>query len=168
MNATPVLPDLLQSGLRLVFCGTAAGTASARAQAYYAGPGNSFWETVFAVGLAPERLRPADFRRLPEFRIGLTDVCKLLHGSDQSIGSSGFDVEGLRQRIEAAAPAHLAFNGKKAAQVSLDRKVEYGLQDDRFGQTSLWVLPSTSGAARGYWDIKPWQDLANAVLGSRT
>jgi TDG/mug DNA glycosylase family protein len=37
-----VLPDLLRPGLRVVFIGTAAGAASARAGAYYAGPGNQF------------------------------------------------------------------------------------------------------------------------------
>ena len=41
-----VLPDILQPGLRVVFCGTAAGRASAKARAYYAGPGNSFWKTL--------------------------------------------------------------------------------------------------------------------------
>lgn len=37
-----MLPDLLRPGLRVVFIGTAAGAASARAGAYYAGPGNQF------------------------------------------------------------------------------------------------------------------------------
>lgn len=45
------LPDLLRPGLQVAFCGTAAGTASARAKAYYAGPGNSFWRTLFATGM---------------------------------------------------------------------------------------------------------------------
>jgi TDG/mug DNA glycosylase family protein len=34
----PVLPDVLAPGLRVVFCGYAPGTASARAGAYYAAP----------------------------------------------------------------------------------------------------------------------------------
>lgn len=40
--APPVLPDLLRPGLRVVFCGTAAGAASALSGAYYAGRGNRF------------------------------------------------------------------------------------------------------------------------------
>ena len=42
-----VLPDLLRPDLRL-FCGTAAGTVSARARAYHAGPGNDIgpWQDL--------------------------------------------------------------------------------------------------------------------------
>ncbi|HEU5143069.1 MAG TPA: uracil-DNA glycosylase family protein [Solirubrobacterales bacterium] len=64
-----VLPDLVRPGLRVVFCGTAAGTASARAGAYYAGPGNRFWETLRVTGLTPVLLGreplAAPRRRLP-------------------------------------------------------------------------------------------------------
>ena len=37
-----VLPDLIKPGLKIVFCGTAAGTVSAKRGAYYAHPQNRF------------------------------------------------------------------------------------------------------------------------------
>lgn len=154
-----VLPDILPPGLSLVFCGTAAGTASAKARAYYAGPGNSFWATLYAVGLTPEQLEPAEFERLPEFGIGLTDICKLRHGSDEEVGTVEFDVAGLEQKIATAEPVNLAFNGKNAARGALERDVTYGLQEERLGGATLWVLPSTSGAARRFWKIDPWHEL---------
>jgi TDG/mug DNA glycosylase family protein len=161
-----VLPDVLGPRLRVVFCGTAAGSASARVGAYYAGPGNAFWATLSQIGLTPIRLSPAEFRRLPEFGIGLTDLCKVRHGSDREVGVGGFDVAGLESRIMAAKPAHLAFNGKNAARVALGRKVEYGHQTEQFGGAITWVLPSTSGAARGFWDLGRWEALAKAVGGT--
>jgi hypothetical protein len=88
---TQVLRDVLAPGLRVVFCGTAAGTASAKARAYYAGPGNAFWRTLHSIGLTPEQLAPAEFERLPEFGIGLTDICKVLYGSDAEVGTVEFD-----------------------------------------------------------------------------
>jgi double-stranded uracil-DNA glycosylase len=157
-----VLPDILPPGLRLVFCGTAAGTASARARAYYAGPGNRFWATLHEVGLTPEQLKPAEFERLTEFGIGLTDICKVRHGSDEEVGTVEFDIAGLEQKIAAAEPAVLAFNGKNAARGALQQDVAYGLQDERIGGATLWVLPSTSGAARRFWSIEPWRELAEA------
>jgi double-stranded uracil-DNA glycosylase len=156
------LPDLLPQGLQVVFCGTAAGTASARAKAYYAGPGNSFWATLHATGLTPVKLAPAEFGRLPEFGIGLTDICKLLHGSDAEVGTVEFDLDGLQARIAEAEPAHLAFNGKNAARGALERGVDFGPQPEQIGGATVWALPSTSGAARRYWDIGPWQELARA------
>lgn len=161
-----VLPDILRPGLRVVFCGTAAGTASARAGAYYAGPGNGFWKTLHATGLTPMRLSPRGFEQLPAFGIGLTDICKVLHGSDQEVGTSEFDVAGLEARIAVVEPTNLAFNGKNAARGALGRGVDYGLQPERISAAAIWVLPSTSGAARGYWDVGPWRELARACKAS--
>jgi double-stranded uracil-DNA glycosylase len=158
-----VLPDVLRPGLRVVFCGTAAGTASARARAYYAGPGNRFWETLYEVGLTPRVLEPREFESLPEHGIGLTDICKVRHGSDLEVGTEEFDVAGLQERIATAEPANLAFNGKNAARGALERAVDYGPQEERIGGATVWVLPSTSARARRYWNPDPWQDLAAAT-----
>jgi TDG/mug DNA glycosylase family protein len=157
-----VLPDLLRPDLRVVFCGTAAGTASAKAKAYYAGPGNAFWKALHATELTPVQLEPAEFRRLPEFGIGLTDICKVLHGSDEEVGTVEFDVDDLGEKITVAEPARLAFNGKNAARGALERDVRFGPQEEQIGGAEVWVLPSTSGAARRYWSIVPWQELALA------
>jgi TDG/mug DNA glycosylase family protein len=159
-----VLPDILRPGLRVVFCGTAAGAASARAGAYYASPGNAFWATLHLTGMTPVRLSPVEFEHLPAFGIGVTDICKVLHGSDQEVGTGEFDVAGLEARIAAVEPANLAFNGKNAACRALGRRVEYGPQPERIGGAAVWVLPSTSGAARRYWDVGPWRELARACM----
>jgi TDG/mug DNA glycosylase family protein len=164
MNATaPILPDVLEPGLRIVFCGYAPGTASARAGAYYAGPGNRFWITLHEVDLTPVLLRAAEFTRLPEFGIGLTDISKTAWGSDREVGRRGIAPERLVAAIDATGPTHLAFNGKNAARGALGRPVDYGRQPERLGGTTIWVLPSTSGAARRYWDIEPWRELAEAA-----
>src|SRR3546814_6083057 len=57
-SRAPVLPDVLAPGLRLVFCGSAAGRKSAELGAYYAGPGNKFWPTLYEIGLTPRHFRP--------------------------------------------------------------------------------------------------------------
>jgi TDG/mug DNA glycosylase family protein len=163
---TNVLPDVLRPGLEIVFCGTAAGTASARAKAYYAGPGNAFWKTLHETGLTPVELAPDEFERLPEFGVGLTDICKVLHGSDLEVGTVEFDVAGLQARIAEAEPGVLAFNGKNAARGALERDVGYGPQSEQIGGAVVWVLPSTSGRARRFWDVGPWQELAQAVAST--
>lgn len=160
---TDVLPDVLRPGLRIVFCGTAAGSSSARSKAYYAGPGNRFWRTLHETGLTPVKLAPEEFARLSEFGIGLTDICKVLHGSDLEVGTVEFDVDGLRARVAEAEPAVLAFNGKNAARGALESDVVYGPQEEQIGGAAVWVLPSTSGAARRFWDIEPWRELAQAT-----
>ncbi|UTI63895.1 mismatch-specific DNA-glycosylase [Paraconexibacter antarcticus] len=164
-----ILPDLMPAGLRLVICGTAAGTASARAKAYYAGPGNKFWAILHESGLVNVRLAPADFARLPEWGIGLTDVSKTRHGMDHELGSGAFDPERLWEAVRVAAPRVLAFNGKAAARAAFGLRprdsLAYGPRPER---TDVWVLPSTSGAASGSWDASVWHALAASLADAHT
>jgi TDG/mug DNA glycosylase family protein len=159
--STPhILPDLLLPGLNIVFCGTAAGVRSALRGAYYAGPGNKFWKTLYAVGLTPRLLEPSEFPLLPQYGIGLTDIAKTYSGSDSGLRRSHFDSAGLRHKIIENAPRTFAFNGKKSAQAFYGANVTYGQQPERIGSTVMFVLPSTSGAANGFWDVSHWQALA--------
>ena len=64
-----VLPNLIAPNLRILFTGTAVGSASARAGAYYAGPGNAFWPTLHTLGLTPRRLEPSEYRTLLELSL---------------------------------------------------------------------------------------------------
>lgn len=155
------LPDVVLPGLKVVFCGTAAGTRSGQVGAYYAGRGNKFWRTLFQVGLTPRPLDPHEFVRLPEYRIGLTDIAKTYSGADSGLRGAHFDAAGLRRKIDSASPRVLAFNGKRSAQAFYGAAVAYGQQPDRIGATTVFVLPSTSGAASGFWDVSRWQALAD-------
>jgi TDG/mug DNA glycosylase family protein len=155
-----VLPDLLRPGLKVVFCGTAAGAASTRAQAYYAGRGNKFWRTLREVEFTPRQLAPPEFRSLLDYDLGLTDVCKVAAGSDREVGNRQWDVPGLLEKLESCEPAWLGFNGKAAAKAVLGRPVGYGLQPERLASVRVYVLPSTSGAASGSWSLEPWHELS--------
>ena len=57
-----VLQDVLEDSLTIVLCGMAAGTASARAKAYYAHKQNKFWKILYETGLTPEPLQPHQYR----------------------------------------------------------------------------------------------------------
>jgi TDG/mug DNA glycosylase family protein len=164
-----LLKDLLGLGLKIVFCGTAAGEVSVARGEYYAGPGNKFWPVLFEVSLTPRRLAPCEYKDLLGFGIGLSDVVKGQAGGDASIDFGRSEPGDLRQKIEYFSPTVLAFNGKKAAQVFLgERRVELGLQAKQVGTTRLFVAPSTSGAANRYWNVDLWYELAELVLGAAT
>lgn len=155
-----MLPDVLAPGLAVVFCGTAVGTASALHRAYYAGPGNAFWPTLFDVGLTPHRLEPEEYQSITNFGLGLTDLAKTISGADHVLSREHFDVSDVSAKVRQHRPQVLAFTSKRAAEEFLGHKVQYGLLEEKIDGTSLFVLPSTSGAARRHWDLKPWHDLA--------
>lgn len=50
----------------------------------------------------------------------------------------------------------------KAGRTSLRDVDDYGLQPTRFAGAEAWVLPSTSGAANRWWDVRHWRDLGEA------
>lgn len=156
-----ILSDILEPGLTTVFCGSAASSASARLGAYYAGPGNRFWPALFEAGLTPTLFAPAEFRRLREFGIGITDLAKHESGMDIALSSNAYDATALLEKIETYRPRHLAFTGKRPAGIFLLEALgatlkDYGEQSVTIGATRIFVLPSPSGAARRWWSIEPW------------
>lgn len=155
-----ILPDVLVPELAVVFCGTAASTASARRGAYYAGPGNAFWPTLFAVGLTPRRLAPEEYPSIVRFGLGLTDLAKQVSGRDDVLTPAHFGPEELRQKILRCRPRLLAFTSKRAAEEFVGHPVSYGVLEEVIGGTSLFALPSPSGAARRHWDLAYWRELA--------
>ncbi len=161
-----VLRDVLQDGLQIVLCGTAIGTASAKAGAYYAHPQNKFWRILHETGLTPERLLPPQYSELLRHGIGLTDFVKTHSGMDHQIPLSEL-TEPSRARLRAAMmkfrPRFLAFTSKAAGQRYLGGPRDYGEQIERIGDTRIWILPSTSGAANGSWRPEIWHRFADEV-----
>ena len=157
-----ILPDVLAPNLCVVFCGTAAGTRSAREGAYYAHPGNYFWRALFETGLTPRRLSPREFPNVLEFGIGLTDLAKLHFGSDHELPHDAFDAAALKRKIARYQPRIVAFTSKNAAFGYSGRVLAYGEQELKIASSRVFVLPSPSGQARKFWTIEPWRELAAA------
>jgi TDG/mug DNA glycosylase family protein len=146
-----VLPDYLEPGLRVVFCGTAPGLVSAARGHYYAGPGNAFWTLLHEAGFVSRPVGPEDDANMPSLGIGLTDLVKTMAQShDRGLP---YDVVGLQERIAAAAPAWLAFTSKEAGGAAArwigERPPRLGVQEWGFGGAQVFVLPSPSGRNQG-------------------
>jgi TDG/mug DNA glycosylase family protein len=142
-----VLRDLLAPNLRVVFCGTALGTASAQRKLYYAGPGNRFWSILAAASLTPQRLSPECYGELLKHGIGLTDIVKDQSGADRGLRFNTDAATALEAKIREFHPTVLCFNGKRAAMEYLRKPtVQYGRHDTTIGNTIVFVAPSTSGA----------------------
>ena len=166
MPTTPILPDVLAPGLKLVFCGTAAGAVSAARGCYYAHPHNKFWRTLFAVGLTPRLLDASEFASLPRFGLGLTDIAKQASGMDKQLPAGALGraaCNAMAEKIARARPLFLAFTSLTAGRRFLGREAGFGEQPERIGATRLWLLPSPSPAADWNWDEAWWRELAEAT-----
>jgi len=160
-----VLPDVLAPGLRVVFCGTAAGAVSAARGCYYAHPQNKFWGALHVVGLTPRLFAPSEFATLPTFGLGLTDIAKSVCGMDKQLPTGALGREpcaAMADKIAAARPRLLAFTSLTAGRRYLRRDAGFGEQPERIGETRIWLLPSPSPAAGWNWDEGVWRALAAA------
>jgi double-stranded uracil-DNA glycosylase len=161
-----ILPDRLRPGLKLVFCGTAAGRRSALSRAYYAHSQNKFWTTLHRVGLTPHLFAPQDYEKLWELGIGLTDIAKHVYGMDHQLPKDALGAEAvaaLKTRILKAKPRILAFTSLHGGRKVMGARAVAGEQLERLGETRIFILPSPSPLAANHWDITPWRELAKAV-----
>jgi TDG/mug DNA glycosylase family protein len=147
------LPDYLARGLRVVFCGTAAGKTSAFRGHYYAGAGNLFWTYLYRARITTEPLFPSTDQRVLEFGVGLTDLAKKVAASSDRSLRAHYDVDAFVKKIERHEPAWVAFHGKEAAKIvskalGYGGAVALGKQAWRVARSDVFVLPSASGANR--------------------
>ena len=167
-----ILPDLLRNNLKVVFCGTAAGNSSARKKYYYAHSTNNFYDTLFKVGFTDRLIKPYEYKELLNYNLGLTDLAKNVHGNDDVLLDSDFEIMNFSEKIKLFKPNILCFNGKAAASVflfgkkSYTQKIDYGLLDKKFNNTQLFVVSSTSSAGRGYFNLEHWEELYELSLNS--
>ena len=171
VDDAPRLPDVLRDNLDVIFVGTAAGRRSSAEGVYYANRGNYFWPTLWQVGLTPRRFLPQDFAKLQGVGIGFTDLCKSGSGMDRDIVITSAEVAAFDDKMRQHQPRAIAFTSKKAASLWLRRRtdrVRYGHQKRRATDyCEVFVLPSPSSAARRYWKIEPWRDLADWLRATK-
>ena len=147
------LPDILESGLSLVFCGINPGMQAASSGRHFAGKGNRFWKVVHLAGFTPELIRPEDDRTVLQYGCGLTTVVPRPTARANELSRSEIKALGaeFKKKIQKYAPRHIAFLGKMAfCALSGTRDIDWGLQPEPFGGARVWVLPNPSGLNRGF------------------
>jgi TDG/mug DNA glycosylase family protein len=142
------LPDILSTGLAVVFCGINPGRVSAAAGAHFANPRNDFWRLLHDAGLTPRQLRPDEQWELLQYGYGLTNAALRTTAGSGELRRGDF--AGARERLhriaEELAPRLIAFVGKEAYRGAFGERPDLGLQRRRLVDTRLFVLPSTSPA----------------------
>lgn len=147
------LPDLLEPGLSIVFCGINPGLRAASSGHHFEGRNNRFWRVLHLAGFTPEQIRPEDDRTVLRHGCGLTTV--VARATSRAAELSKVEIElaeaAFRKKIEHYAPRHVAFLGKMAyAVISGSPVIEWGRQAEPFGGACAWVLPNPSGLNRAF------------------
>lgn len=146
----PVLRDRIRPGLLVLFVGINPGVRSALTGHHFAGPSNRFWKLLFESGLVSERIGHADDDRLPEWGFGITNIVPRPTPGIDSLRQRDY-VEGrllLRRKVRRYAPRIVALVGItvfRALFPAWKGAVSLGLQEERIGDSAVFVLPNPSG-----------------------
>ncbi len=149
----PPLPDLLKSGLTLVMVGFNPGMLSWQQGHYYANPRNYFYPLMYKHGITPRLFRPDEDVLLPDSGIGMVDVLKEPSARSSDIPSKVFvsGKDALLAKLKKTNPRIVCFNGAGIYLIMFGKTCKYGLQKERIGDATVYVVPSTSPANNGKW-----------------
>ena len=146
----PLLRDRIRPGVRVLFVGINPGVRSALTGHHFAGFSNRFWKLLYESRLVPEPVTYADDDRLPEWGFGITNIVpRPTPGIDTLL--PGEYVKGrvrLRAKIRRYRPAVVALVGVTVFRAMFpERKgaVPLGPQEERIGDSTVFVLPNPSG-----------------------
>ena len=144
--------DLLEPGLKLLFCGYNPSLRSGQTGYHYAHPGNRFWRVLVAAGITERLYAPEEDARLLEAGIGFTNLCPRPTRRADELSSEEIRVgaEALQATLERYRPRAVAYTGIGVYKwIRATSKVSWGVQSDSAvpGVTDV-VVPSPSGLNR--------------------
>ena len=147
------IPDVVEPGLRVLFCGINPSLYSAAVGHHFARPGNRFWPALHGAGFTDRLLSPYEDALLPRFGLGCTNlVARATARADElTPGELKAGVERLGLLLATRRPAWLAVLGVGAYRTAFGLpRAANGPQADRFEGTAVWLLPNPSGLNAHY------------------
>ena len=161
--------DVIAPNLKVLFCGINPGLYTAAVGHHFARPGNRFWPALYAGGFTESLLSPFDERELLKYGYGITNVVRRTTASADLLTRDEIVAGGKRlaAKVRRYQPQVLAVLGLGAYRVAFARpKAVVGRQDEKIGETLLWVLPNPSGLNANYQaaDLaKMFRELRDAI-----
>ncbi|WP_051481191.1 G/U mismatch-specific DNA glycosylase [Paraburkholderia nodosa] len=152
-NSAPCLPDIIEPGLSILFCGINPGMRAAATGHHFDGRGNRFWRVLHRAGFTPEEFRPENDRELLQHGFGLTTAVSRATARADELSRAEIQAAAAQfeRKVQHYAPRFIAFLGKMAlAEMSGKRDIQWGLQSSQFGGACAWVLPNPSGLNRAF------------------
>ena len=145
--------DVIAPDLSILFCGINPGLYTAAVGHHFARPGNRFWPTLYASGFTDRLLTAFDERELLKRGYGITNVVSRTTASADLLSKDEMIKGGerLRKKVGRYRPRILAVLGVGTYRVAFNQpKAKVGRQQEKFGNTIVWVLPNPSGLNANY------------------
>ena len=144
-----MLSDRIRPGVHVLLVGINPGVRSAAIGHHFAGHSNRFWKLLHESGLVPEPIGTEDDARLPEWRLGITNLIRRTTPGIDTLRPEEYaaGVPRLRRKVRRFEPRIVAFVGVSLYRVIFRKntRIALGLQDETFEGARVFVLPNPSG-----------------------
>lgn len=151
--ADKTIVDVIEPGLRVLFCGINPGLYSAYTGHHFARPGNRFWPTLYAAGFTDRLLKPSEQQELLKHGYGITNLVERASVTAAELTAAELLAGGQRllAKVEEYRPQVLAVLGISAYRTAFQRpQAQMGEQPAGLGSARLWLLPNPSGLNAHY------------------
>lgn len=147
------VPDVIGSGLIVLFVGINPGLYSGAVGHHFARPGNRFWKALHRARFTDRLFSPFEERRLLDHGVGITNLVeRATAGADElSPDELRRGAARLERKVCRYRPACVAFLGLSAYRTAFGRQgAPVGLQPERICGSRVWLLPNPSGLNAHY------------------
>lgn len=152
------LPDYIQPGIAILFVGINPGLRSAQLGHHFAGPSNRFWKLLSESHLVTEPLTYREDWRLPEWRLGLTNIIGRSSRGSDSLSAQEYraGIATLTRKIQRNRPRTVAFLGVTIYRMvfgierALPPRIPVGLTPCQIAGVPIFLLPNPSGRNAHY------------------
>ena len=151
--AGKTVPDVIAPNLRVLFCGINPGLYTAAVGHHFARPGNRFWKALYSAGFTDRLLLPFEEHELLQCGYGVTNVAPRATATADLLIREEIITGGgqLTAKVRRYGPRILAILGLGAYRTAFNQpKAIVGRQEEKIGDTVLWVLPNPSGLNANY------------------
>ena len=144
---------MIAPGLKVLFCGINPGLYSGATGHHFARPGNRFWPALHLSGFTPRLLAPGEKAEMLALGLGVTNIVARTTAAAGELDADEIrrGAATLRRKVRRYRPRFLAVLGLQAYRVGFGRAAaSVGEQDERIGDTRVWLLPNPSGLNAHY------------------
>lgn len=147
------VPDIIEHGLKVLFCGINPGLYSGAVGHHFARPGNRFWPALHQAGFTDEQLSPYEESELLKLGYGITNLVERATARADALSPQEI-IEGgkhLEAKVKRYRPKYVAVLGITSYRTAFKRpKAIMGKQNEMIGDSIIWVLPNPSGLNAHY------------------
>jgi TDG/mug DNA glycosylase family protein len=152
------LSDHIQPGVTILFVGINPGLRSAQLGHHFAGPSNRFWKLLFESHLVTEPLTSKEDWRLPEWRLGLTNIIGRSSRGIDTLSAQEYrgGIATLTRKIRRYRPRIVALLGVTiyrrvfGADRTLPPRLALGPTTSVIAGVPIFLLPNPSGRNAHY------------------